>query len=146
MIGPPAVLGALCVGAGLVAHALVPLPLLPGRSGLIAGIVLMLAAVALALAAISQFAAHHEHPDPYKPTHRLIAKGIYNRTRNPIYVALLLAVLATAGLVNSVWILGSLMLFFLLLQYGVVQREEQYLSAKFGAEYDEYRRRVRRWI
>ena len=35
---------------------------------------------------------------------------------------------------------------FLILQYGIVMREERYLSARFGPSYEAYRRRVRRWF
>ena len=35
---------------------------------------------------------------------------------------------------------------FALLWWGAVRPEELYLSERFGAEYDDYRRRVRRWL
>jgi len=75
-----------------------------------------------------------------------VSTGVYRLTRNPIYIGLLIVVMAVAISVNSVWVLLSIVPLFLLLQFGVVLREERYLSTKFGSGYDDYRRRVRRWI
>jgi protein-S-isoprenylcysteine O-methyltransferase Ste14 len=36
--------------------------------------------------------------------------------------------------------------FLAIIRSGVIAREERYLGAKFGASYDGYRGRVRRWI
>jgi protein-S-isoprenylcysteine O-methyltransferase Ste14 len=47
---------------------------------------------------------------------------------------------------NSLWILGMLVPFFLVIRYGVVAREEAYLERKFAAAYLDYKSRVRRWL
>jgi protein-S-isoprenylcysteine O-methyltransferase Ste14 len=57
--------------------------------------------------------------------------------------------LGQAGLAigfNSLWILGMLLPFYLVLRYGVVAREEAYLERKFGDAYLDYKSRVRRWL
>jgi protein-S-isoprenylcysteine O-methyltransferase Ste14 len=76
---------------------------------------------------------------------RLLTEGIYARTRNPRYIELLLFVLAYVAFANHVgtWIL--LLLMFPAIHL-VVLLEERELSDRFGAEYDDYRRRVPRWI
>ena len=89
---------------------------------------------------------HKEHPNPYRPTNAIVSSGIYSRTRNPIYVSFMFIVLASAVAANNGWLLLAIVVLFVLLEFGVVRAEERYLSVKFGAEYDEYRRRVRRWI
>jgi protein-S-isoprenylcysteine O-methyltransferase Ste14 len=109
-------------------------------------VVLFFVAVFGVAASRRELIKHHEHPNPYKPTSAIVTSGVYRRTRNPIYIAFMIVVLAAAVAANSVWLLLSIVVLFVLLEFGVVRAEERYLSGKFGAEYDEYRQRVRRWL
>jgi protein-S-isoprenylcysteine O-methyltransferase Ste14 len=63
-----------------------------------------------------------------------------------MYVAFLAIVAAVAVGRNTLWGVVALVLLFVVLHFGVVKREERYLSAKFGATYDQYKQTVRRWI
>lgn len=149
VIAPPPLLTAICIGAGMIADHFKPFPLIRDAGPiprLAICISVLLVAAALVFTAIRQFVTHHEHPSPYEPTHAIVSTGVYRFTRNPIYVGFLIVVIAAAFGANSWWVLLSIVPLFLLLQFGVVLREEQYLSTKFGAAYDDYRRRVRRWI
>jgi protein-S-isoprenylcysteine O-methyltransferase Ste14 len=72
--------------------------------------------------------------------------GLYARSRNPIYVSLT-AILAGLGLAgDSLWVLGMVVPLLGLLRWGVIAREERYLTGKFGERYLGYRARVRRWL
>ena len=74
--------------------------------------------------------------------HRLVTAGPYGRIRHPIYSAML-GKLVALGLVLSHWI--GLLLGLVLFAIGTairVSREEKLLRAQFGAEYEEYARRV----
>lgn len=85
-------------------------------------------------------------PGPWDAPRRLVEVGPYRRVRNPIYIAALLIVLGEAWLFLSVDLLlyaGALAVGFHLL---VVTYEEPRLRARFGEQYDDYRRRVPRWI
>jgi protein-S-isoprenylcysteine O-methyltransferase Ste14 len=66
---------------------------------------------------------------------------------------LILAVVIALGLIlnylclaNSLWLLGVVPLFAIVLQNGVIEPEEAYLERNFGEDYLRYRARVRRWI
>jgi protein-S-isoprenylcysteine O-methyltransferase Ste14 len=48
--------------------------------------------------------------------------------------------------VNSLWPLLLLLPVLVVLDWGVIRREERYLDAEFGDPYRRYRTRVRRWI
>ena len=48
--------------------------------------------------------------------------------------------------VQSIWFVVPPILFFLLINFRLIPFEEQLLSERFGAEYDRYRQRVRRWL
>ena len=76
----------------------------------------------------------------------LVTGGIYRVTRNPMYVALTLLIAAWAAWLGgiAVW-LGPVAL--LLWQDRLqIRPEERAMSARFGAEYDAYRARTRRWL
>jgi protein-S-isoprenylcysteine O-methyltransferase Ste14 len=148
VIAPPPLLAAMCVLAGLAAERFVRLPLVRGLDTLrfVASAALLLAALFLFLAAVRQFRRHHTTPNPYQPSSAIVASGVYRFSRNPIYVAFMLVVLATAVGTNTAWLLVALVVLFLLLHFGVVRREERYLAAKFGSSYAEYRSHVRRWL
>jgi len=148
VIAPPPLLTVLSIGAGLLADHFVPIAIVPGIGAtrfVLFGF-LLLVALGFFVSGVGQLTKHHEHPSPYKPTEAIVAGGIYRFTRNPIYVGFILIVVAIAVVANSVWLLLASIALFLVLHFGVVKPEERYLSAKFGDTYDDYRRRVRRWI
>jgi protein-S-isoprenylcysteine O-methyltransferase Ste14 len=148
VIAPPPLLLALCLAAGFGAQHFRPIPLfseLPPFQWLLSIGMFVLAAVIL-FAAIGGMIRHKTHPSPHRPTTAIVEGGVYRFTRNPIYIAFLLIVLAFAVRANNAWLLLSAVILFLLLHFGVVKREERYLSVKFGGVYDEYRQRVRRWL
>jgi protein-S-isoprenylcysteine O-methyltransferase Ste14 len=51
-----------------------------------------------------------------------------------------------AALRNALWAIVLLPVALLVIQRGVIEREERYLERKFGEEYLSYKARVRRWI
>jgi protein-S-isoprenylcysteine O-methyltransferase Ste14 len=148
IIAPPPLLTVLCIAAGLVAAHFKPFPFL--HLGVwprvLLCVVLSLLAAVVIFSGIRQLIRNHEHPSPYTPTGAIVASGVYRFTRNPIYVGFLIVVLAVGVGANNAWLSISFVALFLLLHFGVVRPEERYLSVKFGDSYDEYRRRVRRWI
>jgi protein-S-isoprenylcysteine O-methyltransferase Ste14 len=148
VIVPPPLLLALCVAVGFIAQHLKRLPLFPGAHLFLRPLCVTFFALAaiIFLLAVRELIRHHTHPSPYKPTAELVVGGIYSWTRNPIYIAFLLIVLALAVGANSVWLLLSAITLFVFLHFGVVKPEEHYLSTKFGSIYDDYYRRVRRWV
>ncbi|HEV8267481.1 MAG TPA: isoprenylcysteine carboxylmethyltransferase family protein [Thermoanaerobaculia bacterium] len=76
----------------------------------------------------------------------LITSGPFRFSRNPLYVSLLLMLAGFAALLNSVWLLLTMPVLFLLLNGFVIPREEAVLGRLFGEEYTAYRGRVRRWL
>jgi protein-S-isoprenylcysteine O-methyltransferase Ste14 len=148
IIAPPLLLAVLCILAGFGAEHFVRLPLVEGHATMrrAAGVAIFAAACLVLLDALRQLRRHRTTPNPYRPSSAVVSSGVYGLSRNPIYVAFLLVVLASAIGANTGWMLIALVVLFLLLEFGVVRREERYLAAKFGREYDDYRARVRRWF
>jgi len=67
-------------------------------------------------------------------------------TRNPIYIGFTLLYFGIAILATSIWMLLLLVPLLIVLQRGVVEREEAYLETKFGEAYEKYQARVPRWL
>ena len=118
----------------------------PGQ--LLVASLLLLCAGLVGLAAVRAFARHDTTVNPLRPERaaRLVAGGIYQRTRNPMYLSLLLALLAWATWLGSVVALLVVPLFMLALTRWQIRPEERALEALFGAEFLAYKRRVRRWL
>lgn len=84
--------------------------------------------------------------EPWKPSTVLIHEGPYRFSRNPIYVGFAITYTGLAIAMD-----GALALFLLLpclavVDQFVIQREERYLAAQFGPDYEAYRQKVRRWL
>jgi protein-S-isoprenylcysteine O-methyltransferase Ste14 len=76
----------------------------------------------------------------------LVTGGVYRLTRNPMYLGLALLLSAWAAYLGTPWaLLGPLGLVVFLTRFQIIP-EERVMLGKFGAAYDAYRRRVRRWI
>ena len=72
--------------------------------------------------------------------------GPYALTRNPIYVGFVLAYFGLSIMLTDLWVLLLLIPVLVILQRGVVEREEAYLERQFGEAYHRYKARVPRWI
>lgn len=146
VIAPPPLiaLGHLLVGLGL--DALWPLPFLDGPVQWILGVVLMTPAVALALWCVWLFRRADTAVEPWQPSTALVTGGPYGFSRNPIYLALVVAFAGLACAIDSLWLVAMLPLLVLVLDRGVIAREEPYLERRFGESYRAYRKRVRCWL
>jgi protein-S-isoprenylcysteine O-methyltransferase Ste14 len=83
---------------------------------------------------------------PMKPSTALVTRGPYRRTRNPMYVGMAALYVAVALISGVIWALVFLPFVILAVDRLVIAREEPYLETRFGDEYREYKRRVRRWL
>ena len=143
---PPAFIYVGGLALGLLLHLLYPVQVLPTRLAI--GIALLLIAVSGPIFVITRRAYYRAKTTFYfgEPSSALITNGPYRFSRNPGYVSLTLLYGAVALLVNSLWVLLMLVPAMIVLNIGVIKREERYLEAKFGDEYREYKTTVRRWV
>ncbi len=118
----------------------------PGQ--LLAASVVLLVAGLVGMAGVRAFARAETTVNPLRPGNatRLVAHGIYRRSRNPMYLALLLALLAWAVLLgNGLALLGP-PVFLLAMNRLQILPEERALAIVFGEEFLAYQRQVRRWL
>jgi protein-S-isoprenylcysteine O-methyltransferase Ste14 len=127
-------------GAGFAAVAV------PGR--LLPASVVLLCAGLVGLAAVRSFAREQTSVNPLRPeaASRLVVRGIYRYSRNPMYLALALALLAWGILLGNLLALLVVPLFVLAMNRLQIAPEERALRAMFGADYEAYLREVRRWL
>jgi protein-S-isoprenylcysteine O-methyltransferase Ste14 len=92
------------------------------------------------------FGRHRTGLLPGQPTRAMIVQGPYRLSRNPLYVGLLALYLGLALLLPTFWGLVLFPAAVALLLWGAIRPEERFLRQRFGAVYDDYTRRVRRWL
>jgi protein-S-isoprenylcysteine O-methyltransferase Ste14 len=144
---PPLIsLGSLALAALL--EATLPFALLPlaPAFGYGLGALLVLGGLILLLLGARRFRAAGTNIPPTLPATALVVTGPFRWSRNPLYLAMILVYVGLAIAALSLWALLLAVPLVLLLNYGVIIREEAYLERKFGADYRAYRARVRRWI
>ena len=83
---------------------------------------------------------------PLLPPTKFVSKGLYRYVRNPMYVGLLLVIIAEAIFFRSIWLLVYGSLIWLAAHIYVVLIEEPNLGRRFGATYEEYLVTTPRWI
>ena len=100
----------------------------------------------LALNAFTALKKRGTFVDPSKPSTQIVDEGPFRFSRNPMYLSLVVFLIALAVLFLSIWFFLSAVVLWLLLDRLAVTPEEAYLTQKFGDRYVEYKSRVRRWI
>lgn len=85
-------------------------------------------------------------PAPIDPPKELVAAGFYRYVRNPMYVGIFLILLGHFLWFKYLWLLVYLAVVFLLFHLFVTLYEEPTLKRKFGASYENYLKKVPRWI
>jgi protein-S-isoprenylcysteine O-methyltransferase Ste14 len=113
-----------------------------------AGWVLIAAGVALYLmCAFWGFALRGKGtPLPLDPPKKLVVEGPYRVVRNPMYWGVGSVVLGEAAIFHSAALAELVAVFVVGVILFVLLFEEPVLQRKFGAEYEEYCRRVPRWL
>jgi len=76
----------------------------------------------------------------------LVTTGIFAHCRNPLYVGNILILVGLGIASNSLLFMALFTPIFLFFWQAIVLAEENYLRGKFGQKYDDYCRRVNRWL
>ncbi|WP_093102133.1 isoprenylcysteine carboxylmethyltransferase family protein [Variovorax sp. CF079] len=146
-VPPPAVALLFGVLMWLVSSLVAPLEV---PSGPRVSVALVLASVGLVfgVSGMVSFWRARTTMNPIKPmaTSSLVTNGAFRFTRNPMYLSLLLYLLAWAVYLSNVWTLLFVPVFVLYINEFQIKPEERALSSLFGPEYAAYKERVRRWL
>ena len=115
-------------------------------AGLIAGVALLVFCMALAASGSGQFRRADTNIIPFSKASVLVTDGVFRWSRNPMYLGMLVALLGATLLTQSLWAALLLVAFFWLIQSKFVRHEERQMQAEFGAAYEQYCARTRRWL
>lgn len=123
---------------------LAPITWLEHRGLQTAGVILLLVSLVWTVVAQAQMGESwrigidQEHKTP------LVRKGIFRFSRNPIFLGMMLTLLGLFLVIPNALTLLTFVIGVVLIQIQV-RLEEEFLSRMHGEEYEEYKRRVRRW-
>ena len=146
-VPPPAV--ALLFGLFMwLASSLVSPVEVPFTLRVAVAVVLASVGVVFGLAGIVSFRRARTTINPTKPsaTSSLVTSGVFRFTRNPMYLSLLLYLLAWVAYLSSWLAFLFLPAFVLYINQFQIKPEERALSSLFGPEYASYKGKVRRWL
>lgn len=121
-----------------------PLPYwAPAR--VLGGVLLVAGLIALVRAFVRFVVEGRGTPAPVAAPERLVVGGAYRHVRNPMYVAVLAAIVGQALLLGRLGLLAYAGGTWLLVAAFVRFYEEPTLASRFGADYEAYRRAVPAW-
>jgi protein-S-isoprenylcysteine O-methyltransferase Ste14 len=113
----------------------------------VVGAALVVAGVAVLVQAFARFVVEGlGTPSPVAPTERLVVGGLYRYVRNPMYVAVMAAIVGQAIWFGRPVLLGYALVIWAAVASFVRWYEEPHLSERFGADYRAYRAAVPAWI
>ena len=147
IIAPPPVLYVVAMSLGCIMHVVTTARIYGGGYLLLVlGMLIFIASAVFARWSFDTMKRAKTSASPREPSTNLTTSGPFQYSRNPIYVAMTGLYVGFTLLLNAIWPLIILIPLLLVMQWGVILREEQYLSTRFGQEYINYKKNVRRWL
>lgn len=111
------------------------------------GAVLVAMGFVLPIIAFVQFITAGTQLSPTSETNnRLVVTGVYQLTRNPMYLGLIVIVIGVAVWVGRPLVYLAPILVFVIANWVHIPFEEAKMRRQFGSDFDAYTRRVRRWV
>jgi protein-S-isoprenylcysteine O-methyltransferase Ste14 len=145
---PPPLFYVLIFILALISQRMIPIADSFFQVGIIkaVGIIFLIIALFFLARSLRQFFQSKNTVILIKPASSLQKTGIYGISRNPMYVGLVLAYIGITCSIGNWWNIILLPLLILIIQEYVIKHEEKYLELEFGQQYEEYKRKVRRWL
>ena len=112
----------------------------------VVGILLLVTALFFMVTSLRKFFLSKNTLILIKPASSLQTNGIYNISRNPMYVGLAFIYLGLTCLIGNWWNIILFPVLIFIHQQFVIKKEEEYLNRAFGVKYADYKNKVRRWF
>ena len=145
---PPPVVALVLALLMWLTPAVAGLVQIPDPVRVLSAVVLVSIGQSISIAGIIAFRRAKTTVNPVKASlaSSLVVQGVYRYTRNPMYVGLLLTLLAWAVFLANPFAVLWVVVFVLYITRFQIIPEERVLASLFGAEYEAYKGRVRRWV
>ena len=146
VLAPPPLIYLGALALGLLLDKKLPIPFLPRSISRALGWPLLVGGVSLMSWFFFTLRRADSPIDPREPVSNLATDGPFRYTRNPAYLSMAMIYAGISSLANAFSSILLLPAVLVVIQRGVIEREERYLERKFGQEYLRYKDQVRRWI
>lgn len=146
MIDSPPVIFVFPFVLGMALQWIIPAFAIPWWAGTSLGFVCIIPAFIILTAARKAFREHRTTMLPNHRSRKLLVKGPFCYTRNPLYLGIILLYAGIAFGTGSVWSLLFLPLVIIWLYYVAILPEEKKLEQQFGEKYIRYKKSVPRWL
>lgn len=117
-------------------------------NSLLFSVVLLLLSVIIGVLGVIEFKKHQTSVNPVEldKAKNIVSSGVFSYSRNPMYLALAIALTATSIFQSSFIFVITVPMFVLYMNQFQIKAEEDFLKDKFGGEYQRYLTQVRRWL
>lgn len=112
----------------------------------IIGIIIIIIGIIILYICFSTFVKNKTTFIPSEKSNELLTKGIYQYSRNPMYLGFLIVTLGYWFCFASLAGLIILLAYFIAINIYIINKEEKYLKQQFNEEYLDYQKQVRRWL
>lgn len=147
LLVPPPLFAIVPLIVGLVIHFIFPWGFLPaGGIQFAIGLPLSIIGASLMVTAGMTLVRAKTDSTFSRPTTAIVTHGLYGRSRNPIFLSVIVLYIGIAAAFNALWPVLFLPLVVILILFGAILPEERYLEKNFGEEWLKYKSRVRRWL
>lgn len=110
------------------------------------GILLIILGLAIARKINADFSKVNTEIHTFKKPRKLLKNGLFQYSRNPIYVGFILILIGLNILLGSVTPFLIVLVFIFVTNHWYIPFEEENMQEQFGQEYTNYKKKVRRWI
>ena len=143
---PPPILVLILVISSFLSSKKIDVIHIPHQT--LVSILILLIGILILIIPVTKFIKYKTTIDPieFKKVNKLVTSGIYKYSRNPMYLGLLLIVISSSVLYLNIYSVSTPIFFYYLINRFQIQREEIFLTEKFGKEYLSYKTKTRRWI
>ena len=136
----------MSVVAIVALHVLLPVAKVVPTPWNLLGILPLVVGVVINLVADRAFHAAQTTVRPFEKSSALVTSGLFRGSRNPMYLGFVLLLIGLAVLLRSLTPYVVVVAFAALLDRQFVAVEERMLAEQFGADWQRYRQRTRRWL